>query len=778
MLKNIAAGLVALVLLLLGAGSAFAQTQTADDYGNGTVSSGVYCPQISQTMQKGARDTTTNPQGQVSELQAFLTDYYNLNDGSLVGGYFGKLTQKYVIQFQTEQNLPSFGIAGSLTRAKISSLCGTNTSAGNASTHPTNTGTVQATTSSPVITSTSAKAANAFEADAGGELAIMGQHFMSNNGQLSGQVNVWFQGVQNRAEVISLTDTQAVVRVPHELVPGNSYTMYLVSGNGTSNTVSVKILSTLSNSTSPTVTATPTSISSGQSVKYLFTFPKNTIGAKLSISCNSGLDTGSTNQCGSSINVLSNSDYTLPFYNNSQSAQQVTSLYCITTSDNQYHPCVNGPTITVAATSATANPITFGASPTTGAAPLSVQFYISGLNQGQSSGPYTVNFGDGSASYYTNTVGKDSTTHTYTSAGTYSVALSHIIQCGDIKCPQTIGTSTIVVTSAQTSSINFIATPTTGTLPLAVTFSASGLPSNGSYSVNFGDGSTEQLTVIACTNSYLNPSCSYGVSHTYSAPGTYTAKIYNNLADCSKNTCALASTIITVLPIKQIDPQPVSVSFTATPTTGAAPLSVQYFMSGLNQGQSSGPYTLNFGDGSATYSTNTVGRDNTTHTYTAAGPYTATLSQNVQCGTTNSMPGNPIYCPQTITSVTITAAPRQIDPLPVSVSFTASPTTGSAPLTTTFNTTLPGNGSFGLDFGDGSSGVAFSASQCSSTYVAACVPGPVSHTYANAGTYTATLTNAQSHAVLSVVVVQVASSNTKCISKSDLSCAVQGQTGL
>lgn len=93
-----------------------------DDYGTGTTTTGVYCPKLSITMQRGARDATTG--GQVSELQTFLTDYYNLDENIVVGGYFGKLTESYVIKFQKEQGLPAFGIAGTLTRAKIAETCG------------------------------------------------------------------------------------------------------------------------------------------------------------------------------------------------------------------------------------------------------------------------------------------------------------------------------------------------------------------------------------------------------------------------------------------------------------------------------------------------------------------------------------------------------------------------------------------------------------------------------------------------------------------------------
>ena len=92
-----------------------------DDYGTG-VTAPNYCPQLSTTMQRGARDVTTG--GQVSELQTFLTDYYNLDENIVVGGYFGKLTAQYLIKFQNEQGLPAFGIAGSLTRAKIAQVCG------------------------------------------------------------------------------------------------------------------------------------------------------------------------------------------------------------------------------------------------------------------------------------------------------------------------------------------------------------------------------------------------------------------------------------------------------------------------------------------------------------------------------------------------------------------------------------------------------------------------------------------------------------------------------
>ncbi len=96
-------------------------SQLTDDYGTG-VRSGASCPRLSVTMQRGSRDTTTG--NQVTDLQVFLADHFNISEETLVSGYFGKTTEMYLIKFQSEQGLPAFGIAGSLTRAKIAQLCG------------------------------------------------------------------------------------------------------------------------------------------------------------------------------------------------------------------------------------------------------------------------------------------------------------------------------------------------------------------------------------------------------------------------------------------------------------------------------------------------------------------------------------------------------------------------------------------------------------------------------------------------------------------------------
>ncbi|MEI7719836.1 MAG: peptidoglycan-binding domain-containing protein [bacterium] len=109
---------VTLGFLAVAVFPAFAQT---DDYGTGTTA-GTYCPQLSQTVVRGSSGN------QVLELQKFLSDYYDVPPATIQTGYFGRITQGYVIQFQKEQGLPSYGIAGSMTRAAIAKVCGTKSS--------------------------------------------------------------------------------------------------------------------------------------------------------------------------------------------------------------------------------------------------------------------------------------------------------------------------------------------------------------------------------------------------------------------------------------------------------------------------------------------------------------------------------------------------------------------------------------------------------------------------------------------------------------------------
>jgi PKD repeat protein len=141
-------------------------------------------------------------------------------------------------------------------------------------------------------------------------------------------------------------------------------------------------------------------------------------------------------------------------------------------------------------------------------------------------------------------------------------------------------------------------------------------------------------------------------------------------------------------------------SFTASPTSGTAPLNVTFTDTSTGSPTS---WAWDFGDGG------TSTAQNPSHSYAAAGNYTAKLTA------TNS--GGSSSATKTITVSTATTAPV--------ASFTASPTSGTAPLNVTFTDTSTGSPtSWAWDFGDGGTSTAQNPS----------------HSYAAAGTYTAKLT--------------------------------------
>ena len=113
---------VTVLLTLLPLLTSATSQPLTDDTGTTVTTDSTYCPHLTSTFKRRATEQSMG--GQVTELQKFLTDYYNLADNALTGGFFGRLTQQYVMQFQTEQSLPAFGIVGSLTRATIARVCG------------------------------------------------------------------------------------------------------------------------------------------------------------------------------------------------------------------------------------------------------------------------------------------------------------------------------------------------------------------------------------------------------------------------------------------------------------------------------------------------------------------------------------------------------------------------------------------------------------------------------------------------------------------------------
>ncbi len=306
----------------------------------------------------------------------------------------------------------------------------------------------------------------------------------------------------------------------------------------------------------------------------------------------------------------------------------------------------------------------FSGTPTSGAAPLAVSFTDA------TTGTVTAwswTFGDAGTSTAQNP------NHTYTAVGTYTVALTSTGPGGSATNTKT---SYISVTDPAPVA-DFSGTPTTGTAPLAVTFTDATTGNVSSWSWSFGDAATSTLQ---------NP------AHTYTGAGTYTVTLTSTGPGGSDPEAK--ANYITVN-----EPPPVA-NFSGTPTTGVAPLSVTFTDSTTGAASA---WSWNFGDAGTSI------LQNPAHTYAGAGTYTVTLTSTGPGGSDGETKLN---------YITVS------EPPPVA-NFSGTPTTGVAPLT--------------VGFTDSSTGAVTGWSWAFGDATTSLLQNP-SHTYSAAGTYTVTLT--------------------------------------
>jgi serralysin len=267
-------------------------------------------------------------------------------------------------------------------------------------------------------------------------------------------------------------------------------------------------------------------------------------------------------------------------------------------------------TITVSGAETNQPPIPVAsATPMSGRAPLTVQFSSQGSRDpdGWLSG-IRWSFGTGARS------STPHPTYIYTVPGTYRPSLT----VTDTHGLSSTVTLTIVVTSStgnQPPVAVAAATPTSGPAPLAVSFSSTGTrdPDGtvASLAWSFGDGQT---------STQPHP------SHTYTTPGTYTARL--TVTDQLGASHASALTI-TVSP-SSANQAPVAVAG-ATPTSGTAPLAIAFSSAGSHDPDGSiAAYHWAFGDGTSSSS------PQPTHTYASSGVFTAILTVTDDRGAASS----------------------------------------------------------------------------------------------------------------------------------------------
>ncbi|MDG6257096.1 MAG: PKD domain-containing protein [Methanomicrobiaceae archaeon] len=308
----------------------------------------------------------------------------------------------------------------------------------------------------------------------------------------------------------------------------------------------------------------------------------------------------------------------------------------------------------------------FSASPTSGKVPLEVTFADTSTNAPTS---WAWTFGDGATSTAQHPV------HTYATAGSYTVTLTAANADGS---DAEIKTDYITVNALTPPGAAFSATPTSGKLPLEVTFTDESSNAPTSWSWAFGDGATSTAQ---------NP------THVYEAAGTYTVTLTATNADGSDVVTKADSITVEALAL------PVA-AFSATPTSGKVPLEVTFTDESSNAPTS---WSWAFGDGATSTEQHPV------HTYEAAGTYTVTLTVTNADGSDTAIAAD---------SITVDALNAPV------AAFSASPTSGTAPLLVSFvDESSCAPTSWLWDFGDGAN---------------ATEQNPV-HLYETAGTYTVTL---------------------------------------
>jgi len=285
----------------------------------------------------------------------------------------------------------------------------------------------------------------------------------------------------------------------------------------------------------------------------------------------------------------------------------------------------------------------FTASATSGPAPLTVNFTDRSTGSPTS---WSWSFGDGQSSTTRNP------THVYANAGSYTVSLTATNAGG-----QNTATKSGYITVAVPAPVaDFSASPASGPAPLAVNFTDRSTGSPTSWSWSFGDGQSSTTR---------NP------THVYASVGTYTVSLTASNAG-GQNTATKSGCITVSVPAPVAD-------FTASPTSGPAPLAVNFTDHSTGSPTS---WSWSFGDGQSSTA------QNPSHVYAAPGAYTVTLTVANDAGdNTQTKAGY------------ITVSPAA----PVA-EFAASPTSGPAPLSVQFLDLSTGNPTSWLwDFGDGQS---------------------------------------------------------------------------
>jgi PKD repeat protein len=232
------------------------------------------------------------------------------------------------------------------------------------------------------------------------------------------------------------------------------------------------------------------------------------------------------------------------------------------------------------------------ATPSSGPAPLAVT-YSATISGGRA--PFTYLWQMGSNPPSTSV----SPSTTWTTAGNYVTTVT-VTDADGLTANSSV--SVTVGAAGPALSATATASPTTGTIPLSVNFTATPVGGTAPYTYTWDFKDSQSST-------QQNP------THVFSTAGTYAVSL-----TVRDSTNATANASVTVTASSTTGPSPITVTASANPSSGAPPLSVQ-FNTSASGGTSPYTYLWDFGDASPPSQA-----QNPSHTYQAAGTYTATVT--------------------------------------------------------------------------------------------------------------------------------------------------------
>ncbi|WP_084542410.1 PKD domain-containing protein [Calidithermus chliarophilus] len=359
----------------------------------------------------------------------------------------------------------------------------------------------------------------------------------------------------------------------------------------------------------------------------------------------------------------------------------------------------------------------FTRSPASGNAPLEVTFSWSVSDpDGDSLACILDVNGDGNAEFFLSPCTSGSQKHTYTASGTYTARLT-VSDAGGLEAQQTATTTVGPGGGGNQPPVidAFNRDPASGTAPLAVTFSWAISDPNGdplTCKLDVNNDGTFEHTVTGCTSSSTR-------QHTYNAAGSYTAKLVVSDGKGLESNKTVSVTVTSSQPNRP----PVISSFAGTPASGVAPLQVTFSWAISDPDGNALTCKLDVNnDGTFEYTlSNCTSSSTQKHTYGSAGSYTAKL-----------VVSDPANASAQQTATVTVSSPNQA---PAVNSFSASPSSGTAPLTTTFswNVSDPDGDSLTCKLDVDNNGTfEYTLDNCTSG-------SSQQHTYGAAGSYTARL---------------------------------------